>query len=137
MYSLWAMYQRPHSRVDPIKLHYICVDCRKCRKSRGYADPKCPHCGKPMRNMGKNFHTPKRDDVKEWERIGLALRTGMTLSTRRYDYWRKPQRARLAKETLKAAKKRAETVRRERDVDNVSYEHMSLRRSLLERPPKK
>lgn len=66
------------------KSHFACFDCRKTFKPRLNADLpgkrgrhsnyedreiKCPECGNYMVDLGREFKSPKKTDVKEWEII--------------------------------------------------------------------
>lgn len=56
---------------EGIRLKYVCFDDRwqatrhwSCAKH-----PMCPHCDKRMYLMPDGFMTPKKSDVKIWERV--------------------------------------------------------------------
>jgi hypothetical protein len=61
------------------KPHYACFNCRKTFKRRLMWDinrddkriieAKCPQCGQLMANMGLDFQSPKKDDIKAWKHI--------------------------------------------------------------------
>jgi hypothetical protein len=69
------------------KPHYACFDCRKTFKRRLMCDiergeksvqeAKCPECGELMANMGLDFESPKKDDVKKWEHIKSLYSVGI------------------------------------------------------------
>ena len=69
------------------KPHYACFDCRKTFKRRLFKDiktgnqsdleVKCPDCGSFMANMGLDFESPKKDDVKKWEHIKSLYSVGI------------------------------------------------------------
>ncbi|KIC02426.1 hypothetical protein OA88_08310 [Flavobacterium sp. JRM] len=69
------------------KPHYACFDCRKTFKRRLMSDiergeksvqeAKCPECGELMANMGLDFESPKKDDVKKWEHIKSLYSVGI------------------------------------------------------------
>ncbi|KIA98269.1 hypothetical protein OA93_10820 [Flavobacterium sp. KMS] len=69
------------------KPHYACFDCRKTFKRRLMTDiergeksvqeAKCPECGELMANMGLDFESPKKDDVKKWEHIKSLYSVGI------------------------------------------------------------
>ncbi len=70
------------------KPHYACFNCRKTFKRRLMVDikkgeasafeAKCPQCGEFMANMGLDFESPKKDDVKKWEHIKSLFSVGIT-----------------------------------------------------------
>ncbi len=70
------------------KPHYACFNCRKTFKRRLMADvkkgeasvfeAKCPQCGEFMVNMGLDFESPKKDDIKKWEHIKSLFSVGIT-----------------------------------------------------------
>ena len=61
------------------KPHYACFNCRKTFKRRlmwdinrddkSIVEAKCPQCGQLMANMGLDFQSPKKDDIKAWSHI--------------------------------------------------------------------
>lgn len=70
------------------KPHYACFDCHKTFKRRlkkdvkdgdkQVYDAKCPQCGALMANMGLDFESPKKDDLKKWEHIKSLYVVGIT-----------------------------------------------------------
>ncbi len=73
------------------KPHYACFDCRKTFKRRLIIDidggynknkkeikAKCPECGSLMADMGLDFESPKRNDIKAWEHIKNLYISGIT-----------------------------------------------------------
>ncbi len=71
------------------KSHYACFECRKTFKRKLLSDignkddielneAKCPQCGNLMANMGKDFESPRKSDVKEWEHIKRLYSVGIT-----------------------------------------------------------
>ncbi len=70
------------------KPHYACFNCRKTFKRRLMVDvkkgetsvfeAKCPQCGEFMANMGLDFESPKKDDIKKWEHIKNLFSVGIT-----------------------------------------------------------
>jgi DNA-directed RNA polymerase subunit RPC12/RpoP len=73
------------------KPHYACFDCRKTFKRRLITDieggfnknkeeikAKCPECGGIMADMGLDFESPKRNDLKAWEHIRNLYISGIT-----------------------------------------------------------
>lgn len=69
------------------KPHYACFNCRKTFKRRLFRDikiggsvfeAKCPQCRELMANMGLDFESPKKDDIKKWEHIKSLFSVGIT-----------------------------------------------------------
>lgn len=70
------------------KPHYACFNCRKTFKRRLYGDikkgessvfeAKCPECGELTANMGLDFESPKKDDLKKWEHLRSLYSVGIT-----------------------------------------------------------
>jgi hypothetical protein len=73
------------------KPHYACFECRKTFKRRLITDidgglnktkeeikAKCPDCGRLMADMGLDFKSPKRNDIKAWEHIKNLYISGIT-----------------------------------------------------------
>jgi len=70
------------------KPHYACFNCRKTfkrrlmwdikRDSKDVTEAKCPQCGELMANMGLDFESPKKDNIKEWNHIKDLYSVGIT-----------------------------------------------------------
>lgn len=73
------------------KPHYACFECRKTFKRRLLGDiqggynkeapdnpAKCPECGNIMANMGLDFESPKKKDIKAWNHISLLYKVDIT-----------------------------------------------------------
>ena len=73
------------------KPHYACFHCRKTFKRRLLGDviegwskeenetpAKCPECSNLMADMGMDFESPKKNNVKAWEHISLLYTVGVT-----------------------------------------------------------
>jgi DNA-directed RNA polymerase subunit RPC12/RpoP len=70
------------------KPHYACFECRKTFKRRlmwdirrdntSTVEAKCPQCGSLMANMGLDFASPPKDDIKAWEHIKRLYSVGIT-----------------------------------------------------------
>ena len=70
------------------KPHYACFECRKTFKrillkdiKRGVNDnfdAKCPQCGELMANMGLDFESPRKSDLKFWQHIKSLYTVGIT-----------------------------------------------------------
>jgi DNA-directed RNA polymerase subunit RPC12/RpoP len=65
-------------------MQFACFECRKSFKRKlGRETYACPQCGKPMREMGRQFKAPKLDDVKQWRKVEALVRGGITFHSRR------------------------------------------------------
>lgn len=73
------------------KSHFACFNCRKTFKRRllgdirkGYSKndisspAKCPECGKLMADMGLDFQSPKKNDIKAWTHLATLYKVGIT-----------------------------------------------------------
>lgn len=70
------------------KPHYACFNCRKTFKRRFRKDvkngesfvfeAKCPDCMELMADMGLDFESPKKDDVKKWKHLQSLYSVGIT-----------------------------------------------------------
>lgn len=70
------------------KPHYACFNCRKTfkrrlindikRGSQSIQEVKCPECSELMANMGLDFESPKKDDLKKWEHLKSLYSVGIT-----------------------------------------------------------
>jgi DNA-directed RNA polymerase subunit RPC12/RpoP len=69
------------------KPHYACFNCHKTFKRRLFRDikignsgfeAKCPQCGELMADMGLDFKSPKKDDLKKWEHLKNLYTVGIT-----------------------------------------------------------
>lgn len=73
------------------KPHYACFKCRKTFKRRLLVDihggsnksveetpAKCPECGSIMADMGLDFKSPKRKEIKAWNHIALLYQVEIT-----------------------------------------------------------
>jgi len=81
-----------HSKM--YKPHYACFDCRKVWKPlqrseaetvyfkklviSNPANTRCSSCRKPGIYMGLNFRAPKKDDIKEWNKVQKILNENPT-----------------------------------------------------------
>ncbi|UPZ16522.1 hypothetical protein [Flavobacterium humidisoli] len=52
------------------------VDVKKGEAS--VFEAKCPQCAEFMANMGLDFESPKKDDIKKWEHIKSLFSVGIT-----------------------------------------------------------
>jgi DNA-directed RNA polymerase subunit RPC12/RpoP len=76
--------------INAYKPHYACFECRKTFKRRLMVDIdrdfkdwekqpyKCPECGSITANMGLDFESPKKSDLKAWNHIKDLYETGIT-----------------------------------------------------------
>lgn len=48
------------------------------RGEKSLLEAKCPQCGDLMANMGLDFESPKKDDLKKWEHIKSLYSVGIT-----------------------------------------------------------
>ncbi len=80
--------------TNTYKSHYACFECRKTFKRRLLVDIdrdtansenifekqeyKCPECGEMMANMGLDFESPKKNDLKVWNHMKDLYKTGVT-----------------------------------------------------------
>lgn len=48
------------------------------RGEKSVQEAKCPECGGLMANMGLDFESPKKDDVKKWEHLKSLYSVGIT-----------------------------------------------------------
>ena len=73
------------------KPHFACFDCRKTFKRRLLGDilngynkdtketpAKCPECGALMANMGLDFKSPKKNDLKAWSHMATLYKVAIT-----------------------------------------------------------
>lgn len=70
------------------KPHYACFECRKTFKRRldydieGTTDftieAKCPQCGNLTADMGLDFESPKKNDLKAWKHLKDLFTVGIT-----------------------------------------------------------
>ena len=70
------------------KPHYACFNCRKTfkrklmwdikRDNKDVTEAKCPQCVDLMANMGLDFESPKKDNIKEWNHIKELYSVGIT-----------------------------------------------------------
>ncbi len=70
------------------KPHYACFNCCKTFKRRLMQDikhnnkdviaAKCPQCGELTANMGLDFESPKKDNIKAWHHLKALYAVGIT-----------------------------------------------------------
>ena len=80
-----------YAMSGPYKEKFACFECRKVFRQPPLCDlsqkirldsigerlAKCPECGKPMHNMGLDFHVPRQSDVKQWRKIAILHSQGI------------------------------------------------------------
>ena len=77
--------------MSSYKPHYACFACRKTFKRRllrdvldGYTKDieetpaTCPECGGIMADMGLDFKSPKKKDIKTWDHMAALYSVGIT-----------------------------------------------------------
>ena len=62
------------------KDHMVCFSCRKQfkRRERPDAASLCPQCREPMRDLGLDFKPPRQQNAKQWRKVELLARHGIT-----------------------------------------------------------
>lgn len=73
------------------KSHYACFECRITFKRRllgdipgGYSKgdnespAKCPECGAMMMDIGLDFESPRKNNIKAWKHISNLYKVGIT-----------------------------------------------------------
>lgn len=59
------------------RTHYVCVPCRAVRKEWKRSAPvPCARCGAPMIDAGRDFHTPRRANSREWRKLEVVFADG-------------------------------------------------------------
>jgi len=74
--------------MSKYKPHYACFNCRKTfkrklmwdinRDDKRTVEANCPQCRQFMANMGLDFPSPKKDNIKEWQHIKSLYSVGIT-----------------------------------------------------------
>lgn len=79
--------------INRYKAHYACFECRKTFKRKLLRDidkdsicfekleeipATCPECGELLLNMGLDFASPKKNDLKAWRHIENLYESGIT-----------------------------------------------------------
>ena len=60
-----------------VSVSWVCWSCRKQTRRAQWGEnrpARCPSCGKPMENVGKNFCTPRYSDVRGWKSTQAKFR---------------------------------------------------------------
>ncbi len=61
---------------------FACLHCRKSFKrefnptSEGPKVLQCPECGGSAHNLGRHFKAPKKDDLKQWQKVTFLVEHG-------------------------------------------------------------
>lgn len=74
----------PPAHKGPVyAMSFACFSCQKSFKRHVEASPKdypnhmsCPECGGVSVNLGRNFKAPKKNDVKQWEKVRFLVDHG-------------------------------------------------------------
>jgi hypothetical protein len=63
------------------RTHFVCVACRSVSKGfRQYAGlVRCPRCGVPMKDFGRDFKAPRKDSDNQWRKLALMVETDLPL----------------------------------------------------------
>lgn len=64
-----------YSMFSEGKTHWVCVSDRRSFKAIWQAT--CPDCRQPMFDVGRDFHVPRRADVRQWRKVGLLVERGL------------------------------------------------------------
>lgn len=77
--------------MSTYKPHYACFNCRKTFKRRLLSDiqrgyhkddvetaAKCPECNGLMADMGLDFESPKKNDIKAWKHMATLYKVDIT-----------------------------------------------------------
>lgn len=59
------------------RTHFACLDDRRAAKHPAGAAPRCPDCGQPMVELGRDFHAPRRADRRQWRKVAMLVRAGV------------------------------------------------------------
>lgn len=57
------------------KNHYACFTCRKAFARMSATT--CPHCGGTLHSMGLDFKAPRRNDLKQWQKVEKLYLNGI------------------------------------------------------------
>lgn len=100
-------------------MSFACFACQKSFKRHVEASPKdypghmvCPECGGESVNLGRNFKPPKKNDVKQWEKVKFLVDHGfrfqkIRVGTNHHDTVPYPETLEEAKEFVKTYKQYA------------------------------
>lgn len=61
--------------------HFVCVPCRQVRKEWQHHTPNCTLCGTAMIDAGRDFHTPRRSDDRQWRKLALLFADGTSFDS--------------------------------------------------------
>lgn len=67
---------------DRYKTHWVCLTDRRCfkatkRPARLKTAPICPDCRRPMVDVGRDFHAPRRGNLTQWRKVALLVQNGL------------------------------------------------------------
>jgi hypothetical protein len=57
--------------------HWACVPCRRSRKAPSYCRQACHTCHRPMVDMGRDFHAPRRGAEAQWRKLAVLVQAGL------------------------------------------------------------
>ncbi|WP_430457966.1 hypothetical protein [Rheinheimera sp.] len=66
----------------PYNMAFACLSCRKSFKrefnlaEEKPKELKCPECGGVAHNLGRHFKAPKKNNLKQWQKIAFLLEHG-------------------------------------------------------------
>jgi hypothetical protein len=76
----------------PSSTSYVCFDCRRAVKGPAFLNPherrpkalaglraqpaRCPECALPMQIVGSAFKAPRKNDLKQWEKVRRMVQEG-------------------------------------------------------------
>lgn len=58
--------------MHPVRTHWACLPCRFSAKHPRETTQHCPHCSRPMADMGRDFHVPRTLAGEKW-RVAAAV----------------------------------------------------------------
>lgn len=101
-------YRKKSSTFDYFcPMQFACLACRKAFKLHlNYVQlatyrAVCPDCGTVMYQAGRAFKAPRRQDLKQWEKVALLLRHGIIFYSGRFGKQRAPQTLNEARALVK------------------------------------
>lgn len=67
--------------MNPYKTHWACPPCRRTGKHPDWVSPRCPACDRPMADLGRDFHAPRRRDAGQWRKVELLVAAGIRFAS--------------------------------------------------------
>src|SRR5258708_35995303 len=56
---------------------FACFECRRSFKRQPDLETRpCPYCGAPAVRLSRKFKAPKKDDLKQWEKVRFLVDHG-------------------------------------------------------------